>query len=62
MQVQVFINSGSKVNARILGCILKLGLKIHLINIKVEKINSSILKTFEIVLISFQVEKKIERV
>ena len=51
--VQVLINSSSKVNAMILGYILKLGLKICFINIKTQKIDDFTFKAFEMVLASF---------
>ena len=44
-----------------LGYTLKLSLKIYLTNIKVEKIDSSILEIFEMVLINFKVEDKLGR-
>ena len=40
---------------------LKLDLKICYINVKAQKIDSSIFKTFEMVLASFQVEDKLEK-
>ena len=39
----------------------KLGLKVRLTNIKTQKIDNFTLKTFEMVLASFQVENKLER-
>lgn len=50
---QALIDLDSKINAIILTYIAKLGLKIRRIDIKAQKINSSILKMFRIVLISF---------
>ena len=61
-EVQALINFGSKVNTMTLGYALKLGLKIHLINVKAQKIDNSTLETFEIVLASFQIEDKLEKV
>ena len=55
------MDSGSIVNPMILGYILKLGLKIRLINVKILKINIFTFKTFEIVLANFQVEDKLEK-
>lgn len=52
---------GNKVNAMTLAYIVKLGLKVLLINVRVQKIDSSILKTFEMVLASFQFEDKLRR-
>ena len=46
----------------ILWYILKLGLKIRLINVKAQKIDDFILEMFEIVLASFQVKNKLEKV
>ena len=40
---------------------LKLGLKIYLTNVKAQKIDGSTLKTFKIVLASFQIEDKLGR-
>lgn len=42
--------------------IAKLDLKIRLTNIKTQKIDNSILKTFEIVFANFQVKDKLEKV
>ena len=42
-----------------LGYILKLGLKVCSINVKVQKIDGFTLKMFEIVLASFQIEDKL---
>ena len=41
--------------------ILKLSLKIHSINIEVQKIDGSIFEKFEIVLASFQVKNKFKK-
>ena len=38
---------------------LKLGLKVRQINVGAQKIDGSILKTFKIILASFQVKKKL---
>ena len=43
------------------GYVLKLGLKVRPTNIGAQKIDSSILKTFEMVRASFQVEDKLGR-
>ena len=40
---------------------LKLGLNVCFINVGVQKINSSIVKTFKIVLASFQIKNKLEK-
>ena len=60
-EVQVLIDSGSKVNAITLGYALKLGLKICSTNGGAQKIDNSTLKTFEMVVASFQVEDKLGR-
>ena len=44
-----------------LACIKKLDLKTWKTNIEAHKIDDSILKTFEIVIIGFQVEDKVGR-
>lgn len=59
--MQVFINSGSKKNAITPEYALKLDLKVCHTNIKAQKIDSFTLKTFKIVLASFQVEDKLKR-
>ena len=43
------------------GYTLKLGLQIYRINFGAQKIDSSTLKTFGIVLVDFQIEDKLER-
>ena len=43
------------------GCISKLGLKICTINVEVQKIDSSTLKTFEKILASFQIKDTFEK-
>ena len=45
----------------ILGYALKLGLKICYTNVKIQKIDSSILKIFKMILASFQVKDKLEK-
>ena len=44
-----------------LGYILKLGLKIRSTNVKAQKIDGSTLKTFEMVLVNFQIENTLWR-
>lgn len=58
-KVQTLINSGSEINAMTLAYVAKLGFKISKSNIKVQKINSSLFKTFKIVLTSFQKKDKL---
>ena len=60
-KVQALIDSGSEVNAMTLGYALKLGLKVCPTNVGAQKIDGFTLKTFEMVLASFQVEDKLER-
>lgn len=60
-QVYGLINSESKVNVMTLASISKLGLKVYSTNVGAQKIDSSIFKTFGMVLTSFQVEDKLER-
>lgn len=55
------INSGSKVNVMTSAYTLKLDLRVCQTNVGAQKINDSTLKTFEIVLASFQVEDKLGR-
>ena len=55
------IDFSNKVNTITLGYIFKLGLKICPINFAAQKIDSSTLKMFEIVLASFQIKNKLER-
>ena len=61
VQVQALIDFGSEVNAMTLGYASKLGLKIRSTNVGAQKIDSSTLKTFRMVLVSFQVENTLER-
>ena len=61
VQVQALLDSGSKVNAMTPGYALKLGLKVRPTNVGTQKIDGSILETFEIVLASFQVEDVLEK-
>ena len=56
VQVQALFDFGSEINAITLEYILKLGLKVCPTNIGAQKIDGSTLKTFEMVLASFQVE------
>ena len=57
-QVKALLDSGSKVNAINLDYARKLGLKIQRTNVGAQKIDSSTLKTFEMVIADFQVEDK----
>ena len=60
-EVRALINSGSKVNAMIPAYALRLGLKVHHTDVGAQKIDSSILETFGIVLTSLQIEDKLGR-
>ena len=53
IQVQGLLNFGNEVNAITPRYALKLGLKVRLTDVGAQKIDGSILKTFEIVLASF---------
>ena len=52
-QIQALIYLESEINAIALAYVSKLGLKVYLTDIGTQKINDSILKIFEIVLVSF---------
>ena len=56
-KVQALINFSNKVNTITPGYTLKLGLKVCPTDVGAQKIDGSTLKTFEIVLASFQVEE-----
>ena len=60
-EVQTLIDSGSEANAMTPAYASKLGLRVHRINIGAQKIDSSTLETFGMVLASFQVEDKLGR-
>ena len=60
--VRALIDSSSEVNAISPAYILKLGLKVHHTNVRAQKIDSSSLETFGMVLASFQVENKLGRI
>ena len=61
VQVQALIDSGSKVNAMTPGYALKLGLKVRSTDVRAQKIDGSTLKTFEMVLASFQMDDTLGR-
>ena len=56
------INLGSEVNTMTLAYATKLGLKVYYIDVGAQKIDSSIFETFEIILASFKVEDKFEKI
>ena len=60
-EVQALINLGSEVNTMTPAYTAKLGLKVQKTNIGAQKIDSSTLDTFKIVLADFQVENKLSR-
>lgn len=57
-KVQALINLGSEVNAMTLAYSSKLGLWVRYTNVRAQKIDGSILKTFGMVLANFQVGDK----
>ena len=61
VQVQALLNSGNEVNAMTPGYASKLGLKVRPTDVGAQKIDDSILETFEIVLASFQVKDKLRK-
>ena len=60
-EVQTLIDSGSEVNAMTPTYASKLGLWVHRTDIRTQKIDGFTLKTFGMVLASFQVEDKFGR-
>ena len=58
-EVQALIDLGSEVNAMTPAYTSRLDLQVHRTDIKTQKIDSSILKTFGMVLASFQIEDKL---
>lgn len=58
-KVWVLLDLSSEVNTMMPAYTLKLGLKVRQINVGAQKIDGSILKTFKIILASFQVKKKL---
>ena len=61
IQVQALFDSGSKVNAMTPRYASKLGLKVRPTDVGAQKIDGSTLKTFGMVLASFQVEDTLRR-
>ena len=59
--IKALIDLGNEVNIITLAYASKLGLKIYYTNVGAQKIDSSTLKIFGIVLTSFQIEDKINR-
>lgn len=60
-KIRALINFDNKVNAMSPGYVSKLGLKMRLNNVKVQKDDGFTLKMFEIVLASFQIKDKLNR-
>ena len=60
--IQALIDLGSKVNAMTPAYIAKLDFKICPTNVEAQKIDSSLVKTFGMVITGFQVEDKLGRV
>lgn len=56
--MRALINLGNKVNAMTLIYIAKLSLKVCFTNVKAQKFDGFILKTFKIVLVKFEVKDK----
>ena len=59
--IQALINSGSEINTMAPAYAAKLGLKVCPINVGAQKINSSSLKTFGMVIAGFHIEDKLDR-
>ena len=57
-QVKALLNSDSEVNAISPPYVKKLGLKTQKTNVGAQKIDGSVLDTFEMVIVDFQVEDK----
>lgn len=62
IKAQTLINSNNKVNTITKLYVIKLDLSIHTIDIKAQKIDNFSLKMFSIILASFEIKKKLERV
>lgn len=52
-KIKALINFGSEINTMSSKYVLKLGFKVHFINVKAQKIDHSILEMFEMILASF---------
>ena len=61
IEAKALIDSGNEINAMTLIYVSKLNLRVHRINVGGWKIETSTLKTFEMVLPSFQVEDKLKK-
>ena len=60
--IQALINSGNEVNAMAPAYAAKLGLKVCPPNVGAQKIDSSLLRTFGMVIAGFQIEDKLSRI
>lgn len=60
-KIQILLDSGSEVNTITLVYIAQLGFKDQSTNVKAQEINNSIFKTFEVVLVNFQVNSKLNK-
>ena len=60
-KIKLLLNNNIKVNIMNLGYLINLGLKIYKIKVKAQKIDSSILETFGIVIVDFQVKNKAKK-
>lgn len=59
VKIYALINSDNKMNDIVIAYMAKLGLKIQLIDVKIQKIDCSTLEIFDMVLVSFQVKNKL---
>lgn len=61
-KIKALINLDSKVNTMTPTYTLKLSVKVRFTDVRAQKIDGSMLKMFEMVLVNFQVKNKLERV
>lgn len=61
-KAKALFDSGSENNAMMSVYILKLGFQVQYTNIRAQKINNSIFKTFKIVLASFQIKNQLGQI
>lgn len=60
-EIPTLIDSGNEINVMTPAYVAKLGLKVRSTNMQAQKIDGSTLKTFGMVLVSFQVKEKLGR-
>lgn len=60
-KIQALLDSSNEVNSIIAAFVAILSLKVWPTNIKIQKINNSILEIFEMILVSFEVENKLRK-